>query len=156
MRPRRIYVASSWRNPIQPAIVDALRAAGHEVYDFRNPAPGQKGLASWRDCGGEAAADGPGTGARTIPAYLEAIGSPRAIEGFNYDKHARLGIVDEWADCALLLDVFAGLANINTHQAKRAKMDLLWRRTYEAHPDGYLFRTSPYSVKPDGGQEVEK
>ena len=30
-----IYVASSWRNPRQPGIVQALRAAGHEVYDFR-------------------------------------------------------------------------------------------------------------------------
>ena len=33
----RIYVASSWRNPYQPEVVAALRKAGHEVYDFRNP-----------------------------------------------------------------------------------------------------------------------
>ena len=33
----RIYVASSWRNKYQPEVVAALRAAGHEVYDFRNP-----------------------------------------------------------------------------------------------------------------------
>jgi hypothetical protein len=31
----RIYVASSWRNPYQPALVEALRAWGHAVYDFR-------------------------------------------------------------------------------------------------------------------------
>lgn len=41
----RIYVASSWRNPHQPAIVDRLRAEGHEVYDFRNPPNGVKGFA---------------------------------------------------------------------------------------------------------------
>lgn len=34
---QRIYVASSWRNPQQPAVVDVLRREGHEVYDFRNP-----------------------------------------------------------------------------------------------------------------------
>lgn len=36
---RRIYVASSWRNPTQPDVVATLRAAGHEVHNLRNPAP---------------------------------------------------------------------------------------------------------------------
>lgn len=95
---RHIYVASSWRNAHQQAVVETLRGAGHEVYDFKNPAPGQKGFA-WRDCGGEAAADGPGTGARTIPAYLEAVKSDRALEGFAYDKAAL-----DWCDtCVLVL-----------------------------------------------------
>lgn len=35
-----IYVASSWRNLLQPGIVHALRRSGHEVYDFRHPASG--------------------------------------------------------------------------------------------------------------------
>jgi hypothetical protein len=34
---RRIYVASSWRNDVQPSVVAALREAGHQVYDFRRP-----------------------------------------------------------------------------------------------------------------------
>lgn len=33
---RKIYVASSWRNDNQPIVVTQLRAAGHEVYDFRD------------------------------------------------------------------------------------------------------------------------
>jgi hypothetical protein len=33
----KIYVASSWRNLAQPAIVHVLRAEGHEVYDFKDP-----------------------------------------------------------------------------------------------------------------------
>lgn len=45
--PRRIYVASSWRNPMHPAFVERLRAEGHEVFDYRNPAPGNTGF-SWR------------------------------------------------------------------------------------------------------------
>ena len=46
----RIYVASSWRNEArQQATVRALRAIGHNVYDFRNPAPGDRGF-GWRQC----------------------------------------------------------------------------------------------------------
>lgn len=96
IKPRRIYLASSWRNPIQPDVLAALRAAGHEVYDFRNPAPGQKGFA-WRDCGGIAAQDGPGTGAKTIPSYMEAIRSERAADGFAFDKAAL-----DWCDTCVL------------------------------------------------------
>ncbi len=40
----KIYVASSWRNTLQPSVVKRLRSAGHEVYDFRNPAPGNDGF----------------------------------------------------------------------------------------------------------------
>ncbi len=43
----KIYVASSWRNTRQPEVVEALRARGHEVYDFRHPAPGNEGF-SWK------------------------------------------------------------------------------------------------------------
>ena len=41
---RRIYVASSWRNVYYEGIVKALREAGHEVYDFRNPPSGDPGF----------------------------------------------------------------------------------------------------------------
>lgn len=44
----KIYLASSWRNPMQPYLLKILRAEGHEVYDFRNPTPGKKGF-SWND-----------------------------------------------------------------------------------------------------------
>lgn len=45
----RIYVASSWKNTRQPVVVGRLRGLGHEVYDFRNPKPGNHGF-SWRQC----------------------------------------------------------------------------------------------------------
>ena len=41
---RRIYLASSWRNAEQPELVIKLREWGHEVYDFRNPEPGDEGF----------------------------------------------------------------------------------------------------------------
>ena len=40
----KLYVASSWRCPNQPRVVELLREAGHEVYDFRHPAPGNTGF----------------------------------------------------------------------------------------------------------------
>ena len=43
-----IYVASSWRNTYYPEVVQALRDAGHEVYDFRNPPTGDPGF-HWMD-----------------------------------------------------------------------------------------------------------
>lgn len=92
IKPRRIYLASSWRNPNQPEVLAALRAIGHEVYDFRNPAPGKNGF-SWRDCGSQAALDH----ATTIPSYLQAIRSDRAAEGFGFDKAAL-----DWCDTCVL------------------------------------------------------
>ena len=44
----RIYVASSWSNQFQPAVVKDLGELGHLVYDFRNPYPGYTGF-SWKD-----------------------------------------------------------------------------------------------------------
>lgn len=73
----RIYVASSWRNQEQPNVVKALRSAGHEVYDFRNPAPGDNGFGwseidpDWKNWSKE--------------QYLQALEHPIAIDGFNKD-----------------------------------------------------------------------
>jgi hypothetical protein len=48
----KVYVASSWRNEHkQQLMVQVLRAAGHEVYDFRNPGPGNSGF-SWKSMSG--------------------------------------------------------------------------------------------------------
>jgi hypothetical protein len=44
----KIYVASSWRNKVQPAVVEALRADKHDVYDFRHPEPEDTGF-SWSE-----------------------------------------------------------------------------------------------------------
>ena len=42
----KIYVASSWRNAYYPEVVERLREAGFEVYDFRNPPVG--GAFKWQ------------------------------------------------------------------------------------------------------------
>lgn len=41
---RKIYVASSWRNEFYPSVVETLRKAGHQVYDFRHPPSGDPGF----------------------------------------------------------------------------------------------------------------
>ncbi|MFL5350123.1 MAG: hypothetical protein ACJ8AT_35550 [Hyalangium sp.] len=77
----RIYVASSWRNEArQQEVVRILRAAGHEVYDFRNPAPGNTGF-SWREVH-------PGWESWTPEEYREALSHPVAERGFSYDMNA--------------------------------------------------------------------
>jgi hypothetical protein len=42
----KVYVASSWRNHMQRAVVHLCRSMGHEVYDFREPTEGNTGF-SW-------------------------------------------------------------------------------------------------------------
>ena len=83
----KIYVASSWRNLIQPAIVHALRRCGHEVYDFRNPKPGDSGF-RWQDVGGPATYQhGDKVSAERWRAMLA---HPRAAEGYESDiSHVR-------------------------------------------------------------------
>jgi hypothetical protein len=51
----KLYVASSWRNPVYEKVLANLRQAGHECYDFKNPKEGDKGFAwseinpNWKD-----------------------------------------------------------------------------------------------------------
>jgi hypothetical protein len=97
MNARRIYVASSWRNEHQPAVVAALREAGHRVYDFRNPTVGYenpKGLAhgfqwsevdpSWEDWSPD--------------EYRDALTHPLSYQGFASDMGAM-----RWADTGVLV-----------------------------------------------------
>lgn len=76
----RIYVASSWRNVLQPAIVLALRRCGHEVYDFRNPKPGSNGF-SWREID-------PNWENWTPEQYRDAMKHPIAVAGYALDIEA--------------------------------------------------------------------
>jgi len=77
----RIYVASSWRNEArQQATVRALRDAGHVVYDFRNPAPGDTGF-GWRQCATAEQLKDP-------RAFRdEVLTHPRALAGYGLDMN---------------------------------------------------------------------
>lgn len=85
----KIYVASSWRNEQQPAVVARLRAENHEVYDFRNPDPEIPGF-SWRWC----AAEPPPWSADGTRVVLQ---HPVAQRGFDLDFAAM-----KWADAIVM------------------------------------------------------
>lgn len=75
----RIYVAASWRTPQQPHVVATLRAAGHDVYDFRNP-PSQAGF-GWEEING-------GWQSWTPQEFITALDHPLARAGFRSDMQA--------------------------------------------------------------------
>lgn len=90
----KIYVASSWRNLLQPAIVVALRSAGHEVYDFRQPDPAQpseRGF-SWAEID-------PHWQAWEPKLYREALKHPIAARGYAFD----IGALRSCDACVLVL-----------------------------------------------------
>lgn len=86
----KIYVASSWRNPYQPRVVAELRALDHEVYDFRNPEPGDNGFA-WRSIE-------PGWERWSPSQWRRALEHPLAVRGFKNDYTGM-----EWADACVLV-----------------------------------------------------
>ena len=94
--PRKVYVASSFRNECQPAVVERLRFAGHEVYDPIHPdvegpgAPPRAG-AGWKQAG-------PDWRTWTPDQYLEALRHPLAVEGFAANWNAM-----QWADRFVLV-----------------------------------------------------
>lgn len=90
IRYRKIYVASSWRNPHQAAVVNALSKAGHLVYDFKNPSPGNHGF-SWSEID-------PDWLNWNADKYVVALDHPIAKRGFAYDMNAM-----KWADTFLLV-----------------------------------------------------
>lgn len=113
-RPDYVYVASSWRNPVQTAVVAALEASDIDCYDFKNP-PRGTGF-SWREvktgydanpgicrvCGAvrpmpcyelpvHSVRDLPGgikakgSDWEQVDEYLRMVNHPRAVEGFEAD-----------------------------------------------------------------------
>lgn len=70
-----VYVAASWRTVSQPRVVEALRADGHDVYDFRHHGFG------WHEID-------PLWEQWTTQEYLLALDTTRAVEGFTRDVRA--------------------------------------------------------------------
>lgn len=87
----KIYVASSWRNDRQVDVVAVLRSRGHEVYDFKNPEPGNHGF-GWKQLGLGDFREWTGQQCR------EALAHPIARHAFATDSGALA-----WADCCVLL-----------------------------------------------------
>ena len=86
----KIYLASSWRNLMQPFFVSILRRMGHQVYDFRNPREGDHGFA-WGEIDGE-------WKSWNSEQFVSALTHPTAERGFTNDFEAM-----QWADAGVLL-----------------------------------------------------
>lgn len=85
VKPDYVYVASSWRNPLQPMVCSVLKAAGIEHYDFRNPTEGRAGF-SWKDVGeGGQALKAKGGDLVTTERYLEMVNHSAAVEAYAVD-----------------------------------------------------------------------
>jgi len=79
----KVYVASSWRNLMHPAIVHMLRRIGCEVYDFRNPEPGNDGF-RWSEID-------PDWKNWDAKRYRDALAHPIAKRGYEHDITALRG-----------------------------------------------------------------
>jgi hypothetical protein len=83
----KIYLATSWRNRFYPAVRQRLIEAGHEVYDFRDPA----GAFGWSQID-------PNWKTWTTEQYKQALKHPLATRGFDRDMAAL-----EAADAVVML-----------------------------------------------------
>jgi hypothetical protein len=93
-----IYVASSWRCNRQPLVVDALRADGHEVYDFRAPkGPGSRGF-SWHELDPSLPV-GPADLVLPADQIRTMLDHPVADDGFESD----MGALRDCDICVLVL-----------------------------------------------------
>jgi hypothetical protein len=95
----KIYVASSWRNELQPGVVQRLRNEGHEVYDFRNPRDGDNGF-HWSEID-------PAWEQWSPEDYRDKLDHPLAENGFKSDLDAM-----EWADVFVGVQPFGRSASI--------------------------------------------
>lgn len=92
----RVYVASSWRNQIQPAIVRLCRTMGHEVYDFREPTAGNHGF-SWHEID-PSIPRGPADLILPAEQIRSMLDHPASRDGFALDMGAL-----EWCEACVLV-----------------------------------------------------
>jgi hypothetical protein len=90
----KIYVASSWRNPYYPSVVEHLTRRGHECWDWRNPPTGGNGF-RWQDCG---LSDYEHGDIVPSPVWNRLLKHPTAQAGFASDLAGM-----NWCDVGVLL-----------------------------------------------------
>jgi len=86
-KAEKIYVASSWRNEIQPYVVAALRLDGFAVYDFKE----SRAVFDWADIDA-------GYERWTPEKFIESLAHPRARAAFESDLAAL-----DWCEAGVLL-----------------------------------------------------
>lgn len=87
----KVYVASSWRNPLQPDFVEILRHEGHEVYDFKEPEDNGGTGFHWSEID-------PDWECWTPTEFIKGLQHPMALEGYKRDFDAM-----QWCDAMVLV-----------------------------------------------------
>lgn len=118
----KIYVASSWRNDYQQTVVKALRDAGHEVYDFKNPSDTDKGFA-WSSID-------PNWQQWTNDQYHAALKHPIAEKGFMNDFNAM-----NWADACVMVMPCGRSAHVEAGWMQGAGKPTIILQQKEAEPE---------------------
>lgn len=135
----KIYVASSWRNEArQQMAVAALRAEGHEVYDFRNPAPGNKGFA-WQQI------DPDREWLKDPIRFREGLQHPIAQFGFALDMKA----LAECDACVLVLPCGRSAHLELGYAAGAAKHTFVWLDAPVSEPELMYLACSAICVSLD-------
>jgi len=116
----KLYLASSWRNPLQPQAVADLRAHGHDVYDFRNPPGGIPNGFRWSEID-------PDWTRWTAAQYRCGLAHPLAQAGFKSDFDGM-----KWADVGILLLPCGRSAHLELGwMAGAGKFTIIWTRDGE-------------------------
>lgn len=122
----KIYVATSWRNTWQPEVVACLREAKHDVYDFRNPEPGDSGF-SWSEID-------PNWKEWSPEQYRDALQHPIAKRGYGHDIRA----LRECEACVLVLPSGRSASwelGYAIGQGKKAYVLLPWIGAFQVEPE---------------------
>lgn len=127
---KKIYVASSWRNDIQPDVVTRLLNAGHEVYDFKHPKPGNNGF-HWSEVD-------PDWKQWTPSAFRQGLSHPVAECGFSLDWNAMI-----WADTCVLVMPCGRSAHIEAGYFVGAGKRLIILLSKEAEPE-LMYKMTPF------------
>ncbi len=115
----QVYVASSWRNTEQPVVVELLRQAGHEVYDFRHPnlGLGQDNGFRWSEVDVHWRSWSP-------EQFRSALVHPVAVDGFGADQQGM-----DWAEVCVLLTPCGRSAHLEAgHMAGEGKPTIVYLR----------------------------
>lgn len=138
----KLYVASSWRNTIYPEVLQALRDAGHDCYDFRNPEPGNNGFAwsqidpNWQNWS---------------PEHYRRIlqQDPVALDGYRLDSEAM-----EWADACVLVMPSGRSAHIEAGWMRGQGKPLVILLNEDGFEPDLMYNLTPY-VALDIGEALE-
>ena len=127
-----IYLASSWRNPMQPDAVTLLRQTGHAVYDFRNPVTRPTSTDLGDDSGGlQWTSIDPAWEHWSPWSFRQALGTDAAQAGFAADWTA----MRSSGTCVLLLPC-----------GRSAHLEAGY---FVGHPDKRLFIVAPELPEPE-------